>query len=53
MTINEYQKETLRTARGMNHKDTLDKIMNGVLGLTGESGEVADMLKSIAIKGTG
>ena len=51
MTINEYQKETLRTARGMNHKDTLDKIMNGVLGLTGESGEVADMLKKHCYQG--
>lgn len=51
MTINEYQKAALRTANGMSHKNILDKIMNGALGLTGESGEVADMLKKHCYQG--
>lgn len=51
MTINDYQKEALRTASSMSHKNTLDKIMNGALGLTGESGEVADMLKKHCYQG--
>lgn len=36
MTINEYQKEALRTASGMSKEYPL--ILNGVLGLGGESG---------------
>nr|WP_314636570.1 nucleoside triphosphate pyrophosphohydrolase family protein [uncultured Oribacterium sp.] len=51
MTINEYQKEALKTASGMSHKNALDKLMNGVLGLTGESGEVADILKKHCYQG--
>lgn len=43
MTINEYQLEALRTASGMNKE--LPMWMNGVLGLNGESGEVADLVK--------
>lgn len=44
MTINEYQKEALRTAGEAN-------IMNGVLGLCGESGECADMIKKWKFQG--
>ena len=44
MTINEYQIEVLRTASGMNQDEPL--IVNGVLGLCGESGECADIVKS-------
>ena len=51
MTINEYQEAALRTAKGVSYKNTLDKIMNGALGLTGESGEVADMLKKHCYQG--
>lgn len=51
MTINDYQKAALRTASTMQHKDTTDKLINGALGLTGESGEVADMLKKHCYQG--
>ena len=42
MTINEYQKEALRTAN-----ETIPRrlVLNGVLGLCGESGECADIVK--------
>lgn len=49
MTINEYQHEALRTASGMN-KD-MPMIVNGVLGLCGESGECADMVKKNLFQG--
>ena len=42
MTINEYQKHTLRTAGTDNKHDLL---INGAMGLCGESGEVIDLLK--------
>ena len=44
MTINEYQKEALRTACGA-------VIENGVLGLCGESGECADIVKKHLFQG--
>ena len=44
MTINEYQVEALRTAGKAD-------IMNGVLGLCGESGECADMVKKHKFQG--
>lgn len=49
MTINEYQKEALRTASGMNKKYPL--ILNGVLGLGGESGECQDIVKKHLFQG--
>lgn len=39
MTINEYQTEALRTAAGMNHPNNDEILLNGVMGLCGESGE--------------
>lgn len=48
MTINEYQRETLRTAPGL---VSLELLVNGVLGLTGESGECADMVKKFRYQG--
>ena len=44
MTGNEYQGAALRTASGMNY-DHHGMIINGALGLCGESGEVADIIK--------
>lgn len=42
MTINQYQKEALRTAG----QGTLtDLLTNGALGLSGEAGECADLVK--------
>ena len=49
MTINEYQTEALRTAAGMNNE--LPMWLNGALGLNGESGEVADMVKKHLFQG--
>lgn len=43
MTANEYQKLALKTENGM-IKD-YPRIMNGALGLAGEAGECADMVK--------
>lgn len=49
MTINEYQVEALRTASGMN--DQYPMWLNGVLGLNGESGEIADIAKKHLFQG--
>ena len=49
MTPNEYQKEALRTANGM--IDRYPMIVNGVLGLCGEAGECADMVKKHLFQG--
>ncbi len=43
MTINEYQKEAMRTASGMNKE--YPRLLNGLMGLNGEAGEVIDILK--------
>lgn len=46
MTINEYQKEALRTESGMHHNgDKVDRLLNGLMGLNGEAGEAIDLLK--------
>ena len=49
MTPNEYQIEALRTANSSNA--TLHQIINGVLGLCGESGECADIIKKHIFQG--
>ena len=49
MTFNEYQKCALRTERGMNKE--LPRVLNGALGLCGESGEFADILKKHYFQG--
>lgn len=43
MTINEYQKEALRTESGMNKE--YPRLLNGLMGLNGEAGEAIDILK--------
>lgn len=48
MEINEYQKLALRTA---NSEKSEDLILNGILGLCGESGEVADHIKKATFQG--
>ena len=47
MTINEYQQNALRTVQGTNGLN----IVNGALGLTGEAGEVADLVKKSIYQG--
>ena len=49
MTINEYQKLAMRTSNPQ--LSTVDHILNGALGLTGESGEVADLAKKALMQG--
>lgn len=48
MTINEYQKECLRTEEGMDKK--YPRIFNGLMGLNGEAGEAIDIKKNIYSK---
>lgn len=43
MNFNDYQKEALRTEAGMDK--SLPRVLNGALGLCGEAGEFADLLK--------
>lgn len=50
MTGNEYQKAALRTA-DMNYSEH-SMIMNGALGLCGEAGEVADIIKKQPFRDT-
>lgn len=49
MTINEYQKLAMRTSNS--NMSTADHLLNGALGLTGESGEVADLVKKAFMQG--
>ena len=49
MTINEYQKLAMRTSNRSISPDY--HIMNGALGLAGESGEVADIVKKYLMQG--
>ena len=51
MTINEYQTEALRTEAGMNHPNNDEILLNGVMGLAGESGECVDMMKKHLFQG--
>ena len=48
MQANDYQKEALRTASSIKEEDL---ILNGALGLNGESGEVADIIKKYMFQG--
>lgn len=51
MTLNEYQAEAMRTASrtATAHEDNL--LLNGVMGLNGEAGEVIDMVKKMLFQG--
>lgn len=49
MTINDYQQDVLRTAA--DKTCGLPMWLNGALGLTGESGEIADMVKKHLFQG--
>lgn len=49
MTINEYQKQAMRTLNpGLDQKDVL---VNSVMGLCGESGEAIDIVKKWLMQG--
>ena len=49
MNLNEYQKLAQRTCNMTQHP--IDKIQNGVLGMCGEAGECADLLKKYRHQG--
>lgn len=49
MTINEYQKEALRTES--NSPRYYPRILQGLMGLSGESGEALDILKKTLFQG--
>jgi NTP pyrophosphatase (non-canonical NTP hydrolase) len=49
MTINEYQKLAMRTSN--KELSNALHLMNGALGLSGESGEVADLVKKCWMQG--
>ena len=49
ITANDYQRAALRTASGMNYENH-GMLMNGILGLCGETGEVADLVKKAAFQ---
>ena len=51
MKANDYQRAALRTANTEAMKDPNEKIINGILGLAGESGEVADHIKKFKYQG--
>lgn len=50
MTANEYQKDALRTAQ-VDKLDAGELLFNAVLGLNGEAGECADILKKTRFQG--
>ena len=50
MTINEYQTAALRTAQ-TEELTHIELVMNAALGLCGESGEVADLVKKHCFQG--
>lgn len=49
MTINEYQGLAMRTSNRELSKE--DHLLNGALGLVGESGEIADLIKKNRMQG--
>jgi len=51
MKINEYQELALRTANTDAMKIKEEAMLNGVLGLNGEAGEVADIVKKYRYQG--
>ena len=52
MTLNEYQKEAMRTASGVTSASDDNLLLNGAMGLNGEAGEVIDILKKHMFQGT-
>lgn len=51
MTLNEYQKEAMRTASGVTSASDDNFLLNGAMGLNGEAGEVIDILKKHIFQG--
>ncbi len=51
LTINNYQKLAMYTANKEMLKNPDESIINGILGLLGESGEIADYIKKVKYQG--
>lgn len=51
MKAAEYQKLALRTASGERNESVEDKLLNGILGLVGEVGEIVDHIKKALFQG--
>lgn len=56
MTVNTYQSLAMRTNDALSNKrvkerDNAGELINGALGLTGEAGEVADIIKKYVFHG--
>ncbi|KHO39095.1 nucleotide pyrophosphohydrolase [Clostridium tetani] len=49
MNFKEYQDKALRTK--LDYSDNIDQLINGVMGLNGESGEVIDLVKKFLYQG--
>ncbi len=51
MNIEKYQRMAMRTASGGRDEPTESKLLNGILGLVGEVGEVVDHIKKVIFQG--
>lgn len=51
MTINEYQEAALRTEAGTSKREPTQRLLNGLMGLNGESGEAIELLKKYLFQG--
>lgn len=51
MTPNEYQRNAMRTASGISTSCPENLLLQGVMGMSGESGEVLDIVKKVMFQG--
>ena len=51
MTPNEYQRNAMRTASGISTSCPENLLLQGVMGMSGESGEALDIVKKIMFQG--
>lgn len=51
MTLNEYQKEAMRTVSSIVEINSENLMLQGAMGLNGEAGEVIDILKKYMFQG--
>ena len=51
MTPNEYQRNAMRTASGISTSCPENLLLQGVMGMSGESGEALDIVKKVMFQG--
>lgn len=51
MELNEYQKLAMRTDDPKKYNSAINRLLNGVMGLNGESGEAIDLVKKAIFQG--